>query len=74
MARVSIPLLSPADIDEASVLARVCEAALTLTARRARVALRDASPGGGGVLLSPSFDLGQGRRPGGASNETWSPE
>lgn len=72
MARVSIPLLSPADIDEASVLARVCEAALTLTARRARVALRDASPGG--VLLAPSFDLGQGRRPGGASNETWSPE
>ena len=56
MARVSIQLLSTADIDEAYVLARLCDAGLTLSAWRAKVALRNASPGAGGVLLARDLE------------------
>lgn len=52
MARVSIKMLSTDDIDEAYVLARLCDAGLTLKAWRAKVLLRNASPATGGVLLA----------------------
>lgn len=56
MARLSIQLLSTADIDEAYVLARLCDAGLTLKAWRAKVVLRNASPDAGGVLLARDLE------------------
>ena len=56
MARVSIQLLSTADIDEAYVLARLCDAGLTLKAWRVKAAARNASPGAGGVLLARDLE------------------
>jgi hypothetical protein len=56
MARVSIQILSTADIDEAYVLARLGDAGLTLKAWRAKVVLRNASPDAGGVLLARDLE------------------
>lgn len=56
MARVSIQLLSTADIDEAYVLARLGDAGLTLEAWRAKAAMRNASPDAGGVLLARDLE------------------
>lgn len=56
MACVSIHLLSSDDVDEAYVLARLCDADLTLKAWRARAAARNASPTAGGVLLARDLE------------------
>lgn len=52
MASVSIQHLARGDIDEAYVLARLCDARLTLKAWRLRVLARNAEPSAGGVLLA----------------------
>lgn len=56
MASVSIQRLSIVDVDEAYVLARLGDAGLTLMAWRAKVALRNALPGRGGVLLARDLE------------------
>ncbi len=56
MARVSIHLLSIEETDEAYVLARLCDAGLTLEDWRARVVARNASPAKGGVLLARDLE------------------
>lgn len=52
MARVSIHRLSPDDVDEAYVLARLGNAGLTLKAWRVRAAARNGLPTAGGLLLA----------------------
>ena len=56
MACASIQLLSADEIDEAYVLARLGDAALTLNAWRRRATSRRASPAVGGVLLARDRD------------------
>jgi len=52
MARVFIHRLSPDDVDEAYVLARLGNAGLTLKGWRVRAAARNSRPTAGGVLLA----------------------
>lgn len=56
MACVSIQLLSTEEIDDAYVLARLCDASLTPERWRARVVARNASPATGGVLLARDLE------------------